>query len=223
MLLKLAYAMAMLGQMGGPATGTTPTANGVVVSELSAIEDGLRLTRYQHQPKIVPARGIYQWDCSIMVAWILDQTAPKARKALPGKPLARDFYDRIAKSRLDGRAQPWLRVVGPQAIQAGDVFAWRKAEIFKARNNTGHVGFVLGQPRQHPKYPSVWLMRVADATRELHEGDSRPVGGDGGFGTGTVAFLFDDHGEAAAYGWYGEPQDPETYVSTHIVFGRAIR
>ncbi len=26
-----------------------------------------------------------------------------------------------------------------------------------------------------------------------------------------------------AYGWYGEAQAPETYVSTHIGFGRAIR
>jgi hypothetical protein len=37
-----------------------------------------------------------------------------------------------------------------------------------------------------------------------------------------MAFLFDDHGQAVAYGWYGKAQEPETYVSTHIVFGRAI-
>jgi hypothetical protein len=79
------------------------------------------------------------------------------------------------------------------------------------------------KPRQHPKYASIWLVPIADATRELHEHDSRPAGGEGGFGTAVMAFLFDDHGQAVAYGWYGEAQEPETYVSTHIVFGRANR
>jgi hypothetical protein len=197
--------------------------NQAVLARLASIERGVQSTRYQHRARIEPGRGVYHWDCSIMSAWILAQATPRARQALPRKPLARDFYDRILRSGGASSRRGWLRLRGPQAIEPGDVFAWRKAEMFKHRNNTGHVGFVMGKPRPHPKYPSVWVMRIADATRELHEDDSRPYGGEGGFGTAVMAFRFDDRGEAVAYGWYGQAQELETYVPTHIVFGRARR
>jgi hypothetical protein len=200
----------------------TPAQNQVVLSRLASIEREMQSTSYQHRSKIVPTRGIYQWDCSIMAGWILQQATPKARQALPAKPLARDFYDRIVRSDRERPRRGWLRLHGPQAIEPGDIFAWRKAEMFKYRNNTGHVGFVMSKPWQHPKYPSIWVMRIADSTRELHEHDSRPVGGEGGFGTAMMAFYFDASGEAVSYGWYGEAQEPETFVPTHVVFGRAV-
>lgn len=198
-------------------------SNQAVLARLASIERGVQSTRYQHRPKIIPSRGIYHWDCSIMSGWILAQATPRARRALPHKPLARDFYNRIIRSGGEASRRGWLRLHGPQAVEPGDVFAWRKAEMFKYRNNTGHVGFVMSKPWRHPKHPSVWVMRIADATRELHEDDSRPLGGEGGFGTAVMAFLFDEHGEAVAYGWYGEAQELETFVPTHIVFGRALR
>jgi hypothetical protein len=223
----LLSAFVLLGQMGGPATAVAPPAeqvpNRAILAELARIEKGMQSTRYQHVAQVVPAKGIYRWDCSIMAGWILKKATPRARQVLRAKPLARDFYDTIARSPLHGQRSHWTRVLGPRAIEPGDVFAWRKPEIFKDRNNTGHVGFVVGKPWQHPQYPAIWLARIADATRELHEHDSRPVGGEGGFGTAVIAFLFDDRGEAVAYGWYGEAQEAETYVPTHIVFGRALR
>ena len=88
---------------------------------------------------------------------------------------------------------------------------------------TGHVGFVIGRPWRHPKFAGVWLLRIADATTELHGDDSRPTGGQGGFGTATIAFLVDANGAPRAYGWYGEAQDPATYVPTDIVLGRVFR
>jgi hypothetical protein len=39
----------------------------------------------------------------------------------------------------------------------------------------------------------------------------------------TIAFLTDQSGTPIAYGWYGESQDPATYVPTQIVFGRVVR
>jgi hypothetical protein len=45
---------------------------------------------------------------------------------------ARDFYDRLSPSggaTLD--VLIGLRVEGPRAIEPGDLFAWRKAEIFR--------------------------------------------------------------------------------------------
>lgn len=60
------------------------------------------------------------------------------------------------------------------------------------------------------------------ATRELHGDDSRLPGGEGGFGIATIAFRVDAQGAPRAYGWYGEAQDPATYVSTDIVLGRVF-
>ena len=178
-------------------------------------------TRYAHEARVDTAKGIYDWDCSIMTTWILDRTAPRARMALPKTgPLARDYYRAIAKVEPERPRGGWMRIGDVSHVEAGDVFAWLKPEMFKERPNTGHVGFVLEPPRPHPRFPSVWVMRVADATRELHEGDSRPTGGKGGFGTGTIAFMVDPNGAAVSYGWYGAGQDPQTFVPTRIVFGR---
>ena len=82
---------------------------------------------------------------------------------------------------------------------------------------------MVGTPQPHPKHPGVWLVPIADATEYLHEGDSRPEDGEGGFGTGTMAFQFDETGTPTAYGWYGSLQDPSTFVPTTIAFGRVSR
>jgi hypothetical protein len=116
-----------------------------------------------------------------------------------------------------------MRVEGPGDICPGDVFAWLKPPFWKKRKNTGHVGFVMSTPRPHPLHEGVWLMRIADATRYLHEDDTRDEEGEGGFGLGTIAFLFDGDGTAIAYGWYGSAQPPETFVPTGIVFGRVTK
>jgi len=186
-------------------------------------------------------KGVYVWDCSIMAAWILARTAPEARRALGAvrgkarepsqgspiqvdKPLARDFYKVVAAApAAASRRAGWLRLPGPADVEPGDVFAWLKPAMFKRRQNTGHVGFIASKPWRHPKQPSVWLVRIADATTELHGDDSRPVGGEGGFGTATIGFLVDASGAAFGYGWYGDAQDPLAYVPNQSVFVRVLR
>jgi hypothetical protein len=203
-----------------PATGRAAA----VASALATVERTVTATRYQHQAKVDTRKGIYLWDCSIMAAWVLARTAPEARRALAAaKPLARDFYRAIDRAPDTHPVRGWQRLTDPASVLPGDVFAWLKPALFKDRPNTGHVGFVVGRPWRHPKHPGVWLMRIADATTELHGADSRPAGGEGGFGTATIAFAVDGRGDAVAYGWYGEDQDPQTFVSTRIVFGRVFR
>lgn len=195
-----------------------------IVEILRRIEANLVETRYQHRTVVRERAGKYLWDCSGMAAWVLERAAPIARAALPEeKPLARDFYDRIAESPTDEPRRGWRRLTGPEQIAPGDLFAWRKPDFWAERPNTGHVGFVLSTPQPHPDHPNVWVMRVADATKMLHENDSRPPDGEGGFGTATMAFLFDEAGVAIAYGWYGAAQPPETFVPTTIAFGRVSR
>jgi hypothetical protein len=221
-LLTIVLAGTALRAFASPLPTTGRAA--AVASALDTIEHGLTATRYQHQARIDTRKGIYLWDCSIMAGWILSRTAPEARRTLAtDKPLARDFYRAIDRAPTSHPAHGWQRLTDPAALLPGDVFAWLKPELFKDRPNTGHVGFVVGKPWRHPKHAGVWLMRIADATTELHGADSRPVGGEGGFGTATIAFAVDASGDAVAYGWYGEDQDPQTFVRTRIVFGRVFR
>jgi hypothetical protein len=206
------------------AVGGVADRSAAIASALAAVERGLTSTKYQHRRAVDPRQGIYRWDCSIMAAWILERTAPAARRALGAdKPLARDFYRTIERARTDRPERGWQRLADVAALQPGDVFAWLKPEMFKDRANTGHVGFAVGRPWRHPRFAGVWLLRIADATRELHGDDSRPPGGEGGFGTATIAFRVDAAGAPRAYGWYGEAQDPATYVPTDIAFGRVFR
>jgi hypothetical protein len=192
-----------------------------VMDLLASIEGSLTETTYQHRTVVDAEAGRYLWDCSGMAAWILRRTAPRALAALDEeRPVARDFYDQIAHSPTDRARHGWMRLDDPREIAPGDVFAWRKPDFWRDRPNTGHVGFVLSTPQPHPAFTNVWLVRIADATRVLHEDDSRPEGGGGGFGTATMAFLFDDGGGVVAYGWYGSTQDPETFIETRIAFGR---
>jgi hypothetical protein len=194
-----------------------------IVASIAAVERSVTSTKYVHNARIDAKKGVYEWDCSIMAAWILRRAAPRARAAIAvERPLARDFYASIARAGTVQPSRGWLRLRGPAEVAAGDLFAWLKPEMFRDRNNTGHVGFVVGKAWIHPKFPAVWLLRIADATHERHGDDSRPVGGDGGFGIATIAFLVDENGAPLAYGWYGAEQDPSTFVPTKILFGRVF-
>jgi hypothetical protein len=195
-----------------------------VIDVLAGIEEGLRETRYQHTTRVDERLGLFHWDCSGMTDWVLRRAAPGARRALPGRrPLARDFYRVIVDSALARHDSGWRRVAAPEEICPGDLFAWVKPSFWRHHTNTGHVGFVVDTPRPSPVFPDVWLMRIADATAAHHGDDSRPVGGEGGFGTATMAFLFNARGYPIAYGWYGADQHPQTFVPTKIAFGRVTR
>ncbi|MFH2009830.1 MAG: hypothetical protein ABI333_24765 [bacterium] len=191
-----------------------------VVTILGNITRTLKSTRYHHATRVSPKRGVYDWDCSGMVDWILRRSAPRAQRAMrSGRPLARDYYNVILGSPTGKARRGWQRLHGPRDARPGDLFAWLKPPHWR-RKTTGHVGFLLSRPRRHRVWARIWLMKVADASRYRHENDSRPAGGPGGFGTGTIAFLVDTQGAPLAYGWYGSPQPPNTFVRTQIVFGR---
>jgi hypothetical protein len=206
------------------ATPSPSDATAEVLASISTVAQNLTSTKYAHHARIDRQKGVYEWDCSIMAAWILQLAAPRARSAVAlDRPLARDFYATIARADTTVPRGGWLRLHGPSNTVPGDVFAWIKPAIFRNRNNTGHVGFILSRPWRHPQFPSVWLIRIADATHELHGDDTRKVGGEGGFGTATIAFAVDANDVPIAYGWYGAAQDPSTFVPTKIAFGRVFR
>jgi hypothetical protein len=185
---------------------------------LDAIRGKVRTTRYQHATVVNEKEGLFAWDCSAMAAWVIRRAAPRALAAVgKERPLARDFYRAIESGGLKTPRQGWLRLQSIADVRPGDVFAWLRPPDWPPRN-TGHVGFVVGEPQPVPAIPGAYAVRIVDATSLPHQEDTRDADGEGGFGEGTLLFLTDTAGEATAYGWFGTASP--ALVVTKVLFGR---
>lgn len=192
-------------------------AGGKVLDLIAHIRESLRTTRYQHSTQVDEKMGLFAWDCSGMAAWIVGRASPAARAALASdRPVARDFYDIIARAGTTPRRRGWQRLGSIDAVRPGDVFAWRRPAGWPPRN-TGHVGFVLTRPQAVPAIPGAYALRIADATSLPHQNDTRHGANGGGFGEGTL-IVMTERGQATAYGWFGT--DSRAVVQTAVVFGR---
>ncbi len=179
-------------------------ANNVMVT-LRGIHENRRSGGYSSMIRVDEEQGMYAFDCSGMTQWVLRRAAPRAAAAsaykLPHRPLARDFYRRIASVPAGKERFGWRRVQRVADARAGDVVAWVKPDIIQSRN-TGHVAFILLPPVAVPGYDNAYLVRIADSSRLLHDEDTRT--NHDGFGFGTILLLSDpDTGEPTAYGWAG--------------------
>lgn len=190
-----------------------------VLEVLEGIRRRMRRTRYQHRRVVNEGRGIFYWDCSLMVEWVLRRAAPRSVESMRrlSRPLAEHFVRAIERAPSRGYRRGWQRVDDIRDVRPGDVFAWRRPEGFPSRN-TGHTGFVVGAPRAVDGMPNAYAVRVADATGSWHQNDTRPFPGEGGFGFGTLVFLTDGAGRSTHYGWAGTRSGG--YVVTPILFGR---
>jgi hypothetical protein len=149
-------------------------------------------------------KGIYEFDCSGMIDWVLRKSAPVARASsaagLEHRPLASDFYRRIARAPADREQGGWRRVAKLEDAAPGDVIAWIKPPIIPSPN-TGHVAVIVLDPMRVLGRDDAFLVRVADSTSLLHQDDTRE--GRNGFGFGTILVLTDADGAPARYGWVG--------------------
>ena len=178
-------------------------------------------TKYQHRTVVRAQQGVFLWDCSGMVAWILARATPRARRQLYAeRPVARTFARAIERAPTDRFAGRWRRIDRIEEARPGDLFAWKRPRGFPSRN-TGHVGFVMRQPRPVEGMPQAFAVRILDATSLPHQDDTRVRGGDGGTGEGTIVFLVDDAGRGTHYGWHGT-RSPG-YIRTPIWIGRIER
>jgi hypothetical protein len=174
-----------------------------VMKRLGAMSTSLTESAYQNATQVNEKRGVYRFDCSGMVQWVLARAAPRAAwttaYGLPRRPLARDFQRRIARAPAERERGGWRRLPRVADLRPGDVVAWLKpAEIDSP--NTGHVAFVLLPPVLAPGYDNAYLVRIADSTRLLHDDDTRF--GRNGFGFGTILLVSDpESGAPVAYGW----------------------
>lgn len=185
---------------------------------LQALRDEVRDTKYQARTEVRPRDGYYAWDCSGMTAWLMRRTAPRALRTVGGtRPVARDFFHAIDRAPLGRARKGWQRLGHVREVQPGDVFAWLRspASISKV---TGHVGFVVGYPREVPEWPGAYAVRIVDATGLPHQDDTRAMDGLGGFGFGTMVFVTDESGEVVAYGWFGTQSGG--FMPARVIFGR---
>ncbi len=196
-----------------------PTRAGArLVDVLQELRAEVRDTRYQARTEVRPRDGYYAWDCSGMAAWLMRRTAPRALRAVGGsRPVARDFFHAIERAPADRPRRGWRRIPHVSQIAPGDVFAWLRSPASVSKV-TGHVGFIVGFPREVPAWPGVYAVRIVDATGLPHQDDTRPMDSLGGFGFGTMVFVTDDTGEVIAYGWFGT--ESGGFMPARVIFGR---
>ncbi len=201
--------------------------NEAILQRLARIYETLRESKYSHTTLVDEQAGRYEFDCSGLVAWVLRRAAPGAHsivmsRATRGRPLARDYYWEIARTR-PGKRSPrgWSRVPRVTEARAGDVIAWLKPELVRS-NNTGHVGFLLEAPRAIAEIEGGYLVRIADASQYQHDSDDRRGSGRTGFGSGVILVVADpESGAPMAYGWFG--QYSSWILPASIAIGRPVR
>ncbi len=165
---------------------------------------------YSHTTRIVPRRGIFHWDCSAMMQWLLQRVAPRVVPATGHRMVARDVASLIEHQRGFSSIARFVDA------QPGDVFAWRRPAGFPS-TNTGHCGVILSRPALVRGYPQLAAVRIADSTSFGHQNDTRAAGVSG-VGEGTIVFALDENGAGRAYGWAGTLSGG--YVVTPILLGR---
>jgi hypothetical protein len=194
-----------------------------VMRTLGHMSATMSSTEYVHGFQVDAARGVYHFDCSGMVHYVLRRSAPVAAAwsaaVAPGRPLARDFHRSIAAIPGMTPRGGWQRVARVVDALPGDVIAWIKPADVRSEN-TGHVGFVVLRPVRVPGYADAFVVRIADSTSLLHDDDTRV--GRSGFGLGTILLLIDEvSGAPRGFGWVGT-RSPRVF-ETEIAIGRPLR
>jgi hypothetical protein len=192
-----------------------PSPGTRVMAVVQRIASSLRETQYRHDLRVDERHGLYEWDCSLMVAWVLARSAPRSLAAVGShRPVAVDFVRAILHAPTLRPRSGWQRIARVADAQPGDVLAWQRPPWFPS-HNSGHVAFVLAPPQ--PVQGGV-LIRIADASSYNHDADTRAGGT--GFGMGTILITTDPStGEGTGYGWFGI-YSGEWIVQTPVVIGR---
>lgn len=150
-------------------------------------------TAYAHRTAIDESSGSYVTDCSGLLTWLLRRELPRHLAAIPivhgrARPLAADYQEAFAKP-----VPGWQRIDQVQEVRAGDVIAWRLAEI-RPGKSTGHV--VIADSTATAQGDGVFALVVIDSTTTPHDDDTRP--GTDGVGRGTIRLRVDGRGTLEA-------------------------
>lgn len=206
------------GPVHWPAGNPATRASAALIELAETIEATRTHTIYSHRTKVRREQGIYQFDCSGMVNWMLARASKTALATLDReRPVAASYVRVIRKAPTSKARGGWQQIATIEQVESGDIFAWRRPPSWPKTGTTGHVGLVLGPPVPVPHLANAYLVRIIDSTRWRHQDDTRGPGEDG-FGVGTIMVVTDDSGQPIGYGWHGS--DSAGYYETDIVFGR---
>ncbi len=202
-----------------PEFGQPATKAATKLLELADTIDRSRTdTAYSHATHVRRKQGIYHFDCSGMVSWMLDRVAPTALASIGReRPVAASYVRVIEKAPTDKARRGWQRIADIDDVRPGDLFAWRRPASWPKGGNTGHVGIVLAKPEPVPELADAYVVRILDSTRWAHQYDSRDED-ETGFGTGTILVMTDGAGKGIGYGWHGTAS--RGWNETDVVFGR---
>jgi hypothetical protein len=175
-------------------------------------------TVYSHRTRVRRKEGIYHFDCSGMINWMLERIAPKPLETIDReRPVAASYVRIIQNAPTTGSRGGWQHIAVITDVEPGDVFAWRRPKDWPKGGNSGHVGVVMARPAPVPHLKNAYVVRIADSTRWRHQDDTR--GEDQtGFGMGTILFMTDGAGHPIGYAWFGS--ESHGYYETDVVFGR---
>jgi hypothetical protein len=207
-------------EAGEPATAT----GAAVMSTLETMESHIVSTRFRHETEVDEARGIYDFDSSGLCSWILQRSAPLAFESIGSlRPVAEDFARTIHAAPTSDDQGGWRRLTQPSELRPGDLIAWTTPQSHREDGLTGHVAIVVGMPAHVPGLDEAWSVRIADATNEFHQWDSRFMSFDldGGVGRGTITLAVAEDGHPYAYGWQG-PWSP-MFHRNDVELGRVTR
>jgi hypothetical protein len=202
--------------------GEAATASGAaVVQTLEQMEANVRTSQFRHVTEVNEEVGLYDFDSSGMVGWLLQRAAPVAFTTIGrDRPVAEDIARTIHEAPSDAEAGGWRRLAHPSALRPGDVVAWSTPQDHRTEGLTGHAAIVVGMPVRVPGMDEAWSVRVADSTDRFHQWDTRMLAldFDGGVGRGTMTLAVAQDGHAYAYGWQG-PWSP-MFLRTDVELGR---
>lgn len=208
-----------------PPEGEAATdAGAAMITTLEDMESRIRSTQFRHTTEVNEELGLYDFDSSGLVGWVLARAAPIAFAALAReRPVAEDFARVIHEAPEDADTEGWRRLTHPSALRPGDVIAWSTPRDHRTDGLTGHAAIVVGMPVRVPGMDEAWSVRIADSTNVFHQWDSRMIAldMDGGVGRGTIALAVAEDGHAYAYGWQG-PWSP-MFLRTDVELGRVTR
>lgn len=199
---------------GAPATRATHK-----LLELAQTIDRTRTdVVYSHGTRVRQKEGVYHFDCSGMLNWMLKRVSKRALETLDReRPVAATYVRTILAAPTSRGRDGWQNVADIEDVEPGDLFAWKRPSNWPRGGNTGHAGIVVAKPAKLAHIEGAYLVRVIDSTRYKHQDDSRAPD-ETGFGMGTILFMTDGDRRPIGYAWAGARSSG--FYRTDVAFGR---
>jgi hypothetical protein len=178
-------------------------------------------SRYQHATYVDEANGVYDFDCSGFVDYVLQETFPNALAAVEyhpnrlNRPYHQDYYRFFAKLRTGDNVAGWHSVARASDLLPGDIIVWLRPNRINY-TGTGHVMIVRSSPTVDATRTNEVNIQIIDSTRSPHAFDSR-VNGANGVGIGTISIVLNTTGNAVGFRWRDGASTSVEYA--RIAFG----